>query len=336
MMIRSIRRLTAAILAGTLLLALTACGSKTNDTATQLAMTVNGHEVEVGVYAANYLYGKASIENMMYQYGVTDLWDSELGDSYKSQLGEIAQNQTAALYLVPDQFDAAGLTLTDEDLSRIGEMDPSMKEMGFTDSLFDQVSRYFLMQEQLEEYYFGEGGAMAPDDAEIESYFQENYMRAKHILISTRDENNQPLTDEAALAEIERKAQSVYQRAVAGEDFDTLIQEFGEDPGMSANPDGYQFTEGDMVAEFQDATKALAENTISAPVQSDYGWHIIQRLPLRAEDRPAVYSSIVTALTGMDMDSLLNQWVNEAEITTEAVLSEITFDNAASYTYHVS
>ncbi len=38
----------------------------------------------------------------------------------------------------------------------------------------------------------------------------------------------------------------------------------------------------------------------------------------------------------MSMDSLLDQWVNEAEITEEAVLSEITFDNVDNYKYSVS
>ena len=91
-----------------------------------------------------------------------------------------------------------------------------------------------------------------------------------------------------------------------------------------------------MVTEFQETVKALEMNGISEPVKSDYGWHIIQRLPLLEEGRASVFGNIVTALTGMSMDSLLDQWVNEAEITEEAVLSEITFDNVDNYKYSVS
>ena len=105
---------------------------------------------------------------------------------------------------------------------------------------------------------------------------------------------------------------------------------------MSSNPDGYQFTNGTMVAEFQDGTAALGFNEISAPVQSDYGWHIILRLPLLESKRSEVHSDIVTALTGMDMDRLLEQWIGEATIENAPLLADITFENVDSYKYDVS
>lgn len=333
------RYFAAALLAG-LLLALSACSSKENSLADQTVLTVDGQPIPAGEYAANYLYSKATIETMMYQYGVSDLWNSDFADSYKEQLSDIARSQTASLYLVPKQFEAAGLSLTDEEETSAKEtnplMAPQLASWGFTDALTERLARYFLMLEKLDAYYFGEGGVMSPDESEIEDYFQQNYFRAKHILVSTRDESNQPITDEEQLAAIERKAQELYQRASAGEDFDALIAEYGEDPGMSANPDGYQFTDGTMVAEFQDGTAALGLNEISAPIQSDYGWHIILRLPLMESGRSEVHSDIVTALTGMNMDRLLEQWVGEATIEDAPLLSDITFENVESYKYDVS
>ncbi len=334
-MLQFFRRLTALFSAGALLLTLSACGNKKDDAAAQLAMTVNGHAVDAGTYAAVYLYGEKNLESMMYQYGVTDLWESEIGASYKAKLGEIAYKQTAALYLVPEQFEAAGLTLKEESAEDREDINPELSELGFTDELTDQFFRYFEMLDQLEDYYFGENGVMSPGEEEIEQYFQEHYLRAKHILISNQDESGQAVTDETALAVLEQKVQEIYQRAIAGEDFDSLIEEFGEDPGMQSNPDGYQFTDGVMVPEFENATKALGMNEISAPVKTDFGWHIILRLPLRAEDRPTVYGEIVTALTGMDMNSLLDQWVGEAEIKTEPVVDEITFETVENYKYNI-
>ena len=96
-MLQFFRRLTALFSAGALLRTLSACGNKKDDAAAQLAMTVNGHAVDAGTYAAVYLYGEKNLESMMYQYGVTDLWESEIGASYKAKLGEIAYKQTAAL-----------------------------------------------------------------------------------------------------------------------------------------------------------------------------------------------------------------------------------------------
>ncbi len=335
------RRFAAAFLAGSMLFAMTACsGGKEDGLADQTVMTVNGQEVPAGEYAANYLYSKATIETVMSQYGVSDLWNSDFAESYKEQLSDVARSQTASLYLIPKQFEAAGLSLTKEEEDSAKEpnpiMAPQLTSWGFTDALTERLARYFLMLEKLDAHYFGEGGVMSPGEDEIEDYFQQNYYRAKHILVSTRDENNQPITDEEQLAAIERKAQELYQRAAGGEDFDALIAEYGEDPGMSSNPDGYQFTNGTMVAEFQDGTAALGFNEISAPVQSDYGWHIILRLPLLESKRSEVHSDIVTALTGMDMDRLLEQWIGEATIENAPLLADITFENVDSYKYDVS
>lgn len=51
-----------------------------------------------------------------------------------------------------------------------------------------------------------------------------------------------------------------------------------EDTGLAANPDGYAFTTGEMVQEFEDATRALEPGQISGLVESSYGYHIILRL----------------------------------------------------------
>ncbi len=95
--------------------------------------------------------------------------------------------------------------------------------------------------------------------------YNEDYICAKHILV-----------------EDEETAKSVYEKAMAGEDFDALIAAHGTDPGMEQNPGGYVFTKGEMVVEFEAAAFAAKEGEITAPVQTGYGFHIIQRLPLPA------------------------------------------------------
>ena len=54
--------------------------------------------------------------------------------------------------------------------------------------------------------------------------------------------------DEDKLAEAEKKANEILERAKNGEDFDALIKEYNEDPGMESNQDGYFFTDGEMVS----------------------------------------------------------------------------------------
>ena len=72
-------------------------------------------------------------------------------------------------------------------------------------------------------------------------------------------------------------------QAKNGADFKALMMEHSEDPGKEQAPDGYVFTEGEMVTEFYEGTKALAENGISEVIPSSYGYHVIKRIPLNVE-----------------------------------------------------
>ena len=85
-------------------------------------------------------------------------------------------------------------------------------------------------------------------------------------------------------ADAESRANDLLARAHAGEDFDTLIATYGEDPGMQANPEGYTFTSGVMVSEFEQATRELSIGEISGLVSSQFGIHIIKRVEPNPDD----------------------------------------------------
>ncbi len=82
------------------------------------------------------------------------------------------------------------------------------------------------------------------------------------------------------LCEDEETANAVYEKAKNGEDFDALVAEYGTDPGMTQNPDGYVFTKGEMVLPFETAAFSAEIGEITPPVKTDYGYHVILRLPL--------------------------------------------------------
>lgn len=113
-------------------------------------------------------------------------------------------------------------------------------------------------------------------------YLEKNeYVRAKHILIQY-PKNPTEEQREAAFS----KSLDVLVKVKAMKDiseFDALIDQYNEDPGMKSNPDGYYFTRGEMVKPFENATYALEIGKTSSLVETDYGFHIILRLPLDDE-----------------------------------------------------
>lgn len=116
-------------------------------------------------------------------------------------------------------------------------------------------------------------------DEEMQQYFKDNYFRAKHILITTKDPQTGEEYDDAKKQEAKTKAEDILKRAQAGENFDTLMNENTEDPGSQSQPNGYVFTYGEMVPEFEDAVKNSEIGEITM-CESSYGYHIIQRLAL--------------------------------------------------------
>ena len=95
-----------------------------------------------------------------------------------------------------------------------------------------------------------------------------------HIMTFTNPRDEQ--VNEAAKSKID----SIYQCVLAGEDFATLAQQTSQDRGSAANGGELPwFSTGRMVPEFEKAAFALKEiNSICAPIQSMYGWHIIKLL----------------------------------------------------------
>lgn len=125
------------------------------------------------------------------------------------------------------------------------------------------------------------------------AFFEEqDYVRAKHILIQfpKGDGEDGALTDEQKAATL-AKANEVLEKVNAMADiseFDALIAEYNEDPGMQSNPGGYYFGKGAMVPEFEEAAYALEEGKTSGLVETTYGYHILLKLPLNDD---ALYNS---------------------------------------------
>ncbi len=114
------------------------------------------------------------------------------------------------------------------------------------------------------------------------------------------------------LVEDEDTANEVYDKLKAGEDFSQLAAEYSTDPSNAeVGGDLGWFSKTDMVAEFSDAAFNLDIGEISPPVQTDYGWHIIQ--VLGHENRPLNPSEYAT-YQDQEFSNWLDEKVNEADV----------------------
>ena len=95
---------------------------------------------------------------------------------------------------------------------------------------------------------------------------------AAHILVMAKKDSVTPEEDAAALAKIN----SIRERALAGEDFGALAQEFSEDPGSKDNGGEYTFGRGRMVPEFEKAAFEQEIGVVGEPVRTSYGYHILK------------------------------------------------------------
>lgn len=99
-------------------------------------------------------------------------------------------------------------------------------------------------------------------DAEIQAYYDKasKELNARHILV-----------------EDEETAKKVIERLNAGEDFAAIAKELSIDTSTGAQGGelGW-FGIGKMVPEFEDAAYALELNKVSEPIQSQFGFHIIE------------------------------------------------------------
>lgn len=100
---------------------------------------------------------------------------------------------------------------------------------------------------------------------------------ARHILMRPN-----ALQDDAT---VRQKLVGIRDRILKGEDFAAFASSMSEDSGSAVNGGDLGWTGPDsFVPEFEKTMNALAENEISEPFRTQFGWHIVQVLGRRKFD----------------------------------------------------
>lgn len=218
-------------------------------------MTIDGEAVSLDLYRYYYYIIKNN-----YDQGDESYW-TENADAQQTLKDDVLNNLKSVV-AIKTLAEANGVALTDDDMQTVeDQVDATIDQLGgysayvealeaqyMTDEVYRQLMENDLRSNALYAKLYGKGGEYELSESEMKEIIASDYIRAKHVLIAKTTEN---------AAEI---AEEVRQKAAAGEDFDELIAEYNEDPGMTNSPDGYYFTDGQMVSEFEQAAKALDED----------------------------------------------------------------------------
>ena len=117
----------------------------------------------------------------------------------------------------------------------------------------------------------------AVSEEAIKAAYAEQYVNADpsteynaaHILVATKEE-----------------AEDLITKLADGAEFAALAREYSTGPSGANGGELGWFGQGVMVAPFFDAVTDLSVGNVSAPVQTDFGWHVIKLLDTRSKERP--------------------------------------------------
>jgi peptidyl-prolyl cis-trans isomerase D len=116
-------------------------------------------------------------------------------------------------------------------------------------------------------------------DSNLRAYGKPEERQASHILIAVKPDAS---ADDKAAAK--KKADDVAAQAKKNPaQFAELAKKFSQDPGSAGQGGdlGYFSRDGSMVKPFEDTVFSMKPGDISAPVQTDFGWHIIKLVNIR-------------------------------------------------------
>ena len=156
-----------------------------------------------------------------------------------------------------------------------------------------------------------EDALKAAYDAQYAGAEPQTEYHASHILVPTEDEAK------AIKAELDN-----------GADFDALAKDKSTGPSGPNGGDLGWFSKGMMVPEFEEAVVALKPGEISGPVQTQFGWHIIELIETRQAAAPSlddVREELATEVSGQ----LIGKEMDEVMAKAQVERPEVTIDPAA-------
>lgn len=255
-------------------------------------------------------------EEVVVSTNVGDITQEDFYNSIKEIAGDQLLQQVVVEKILNDKYEVTDKEI-EEELKVVKDQygegyEAALAESNLTEDMLKTNIRFSLLQEKATK-------DVDVTDEEIQTYYDQasQELNARHILVE----------DEALAKELVEKLN-------AGEDFATLAKENSTDTGSAEKGgDLGWFSTGTMVPAFNDAAYALEIDAISEPVQSDFGYHIIQVLDKREvkdygslEDKKEEIREAIAATKG-DWNTKMAELIKEAKVDVKDADLKGAFEN---------
>ena len=258
-----------------------------------------------------------SAENLMIQLDALEVFAEENGVEISEEMRSMIEAQKKQ-----DVVSALGEEGTEEAFFAY------LENIRLSPEMYDRiVTQNFLYQESFNRLY-GENAEALPEETAMKYLEDNGYVTAAHILLLNTDEATGEKLDETALAEKKAELEALIEELRAIDDsaerkeaFLKKVTEISEDPGKAYYPEGYTYTPGTMVPEFETAASALEDYAISDVVETSYGYHILMRLPLSA-DAVVEFNNSTGAARTARMLAANQEYGEKLQATADAITLE--------------
>src|SRR5919107_3360247 len=253
------------------------------DSQARKVVTFEGGDVtqgELDEFAERSGFGNLSKDDPQYQTAVQQIMPQlvgiEIAKAYAQEQNitvsdeEVDQEIAKIKVQVGDQARSSG-----QDMSNQEAYEQALKQNNITEDQLREDIRENLPVQEVQERVAGDA---EPSDEEIQTYYEKNKEAqfttpsqrcVRHILFN-KDQKE--------------KAEDVKQQLEDGGDFAKLAKEYSQDPGSAAEGGelGCLGT-GETVPEFEQAAFGAEQGEIVGPVQTEFGYHILQVTDVKSE-----------------------------------------------------
>lgn len=307
-----LKKLSAIALSGLMLVGLTACGkgpegvaAKVNDVEIPMEDFYKSYAVRRNQYIANAGGDESVLEGLIDPTGKK----SKLTiDQYLKQMAvqdltetEVLKQDAAANNIKVD--DSEINKIIDQYKEQLGGEEPFkayLESMGIPlDYLKEVLKNQTLVGKYTQEKYKN----IKVTDDEVKKYYDSNkddFFKAKasHILVDDL-----------------KRANEIKKEIDKGGDFAEFAKKESKDTASAKNGgDLGEFTNGQMVASFNDAIKKIKEGEISDPIKTDYGFHIIKLTEKKPRTFDEVKEEIKSQLTQEKYEKEIKEVIDKAKI----------------------